>query len=195
MGSSQVGTEYRVPRSTTQGWSLLVSWIEGSSDWLPLKVSKDANPVQIAEYAAANKIANEPVFNLSVHKVLQKWNRFVAKVKHYWKITHKFGICVPKTVEEALAIDEEMGTDFWQKALGKEMTKVKDAWKSDDGVTPEQARTGKEPSMIGFQEIRCQHVIFDVKMDFTRKARFVAGGHTTDTPGLKTYSSVVSRRS
>jgi hypothetical protein len=97
---------------------------------------------------------------------------------------------VPKIVEEALAIDEETGTDFWRKALGKEMTKVKVAWKSMDGITPEQVRTGIEPSMIGFQEIRC-HVIFDVKMDFTRKARFVAGGHTTDTPSSITYSSVV----
>jgi hypothetical protein len=34
-----------------------------------------------------------------------------------------------------------------------------------------------------------------MKMDFTRKARFVAGGHTTDTPGSTTYSSVVSRNS
>ena len=57
---------------------------------------------------------------------------------------------------------------------------------------PEQARTGKEPLLIGFQEIRC-HEIFEVKMDFTRKARFVAGRHTTDTPGSITYSSVVSR--
>ena len=96
-----------------------------------------------------------------------------------------------KTVEEALAIDKETGTDFWQKALGKEMTKVKVAWKSADGVTPKQAGTGKEPSLIGFQEIRC-HVIFDIKMDFTRKARFVVGGHTTDTPGSITYTSVVS---
>ena len=32
-------------------------------------------------------------------------------------------------------------------------------------------------------------------MDFTLKARFVAGGHTTDTPGSITYSSVVSRNS
>jgi hypothetical protein len=97
---------------------------------------------------------------------------------------------VPKTVKEALAINGEMRTDFWRKALGK----VKVAWKTADGVTPEQAQTGKEPSLIGFQEIQC-HVIFDVKMDFTRKARFVAGGHMTDTPGLITYSSVVSRDS
>ena len=41
-------------------------------------------------------------------------------------------------------------------------------------------------------QIHC-HVIFDVKMDFTRKARFVAGGHTTDTPAAITYLSVVSR--
>ena len=48
--------------------------------------------------------------------------------------------------------------------------------------------------MIGFQEICCP-IIFDVKMNFTRKARFVAGGHTTDTPVSITYSSVVSRDS
>ena len=38
-------------------------------------------------------------------------------------------------------------------------------------------------------------MIFDVKMDLTRKARFVAGGHMTDTPASMTYSSVVSRDS
>ena len=48
--------------------------------------------------------------------------------------------------------------------------------------------------MIGFQEICC-HLINDEKMDFTRKARFVAGGHTTYTPASITYSSVVSRES
>ena len=38
-------------------------------------------------------------------------------------------------------------------------------------------------------------MIFDVKMDFTRKARFVAGGHLTDAPSSVTYSSIVSRDS
>ena len=38
-------------------------------------------------------------------------------------------------------------------------------------------------------------MIFDVKMDFTRKARLVAGGHMADTPASLTYSSVVSRDS
>jgi hypothetical protein len=39
------------------------------------------------------------------------------------------------------------------------------------------------------------HMIFDVKCDFTCKARFVAGGHWTDAPTQLTYSSVVTRDS
>jgi hypothetical protein len=39
-------------------------------------------------------------------------------------------------------------------------------------------------------------MIFDVKMeDFRRKARFVSGAHTTDTPHAMTYAIVVSRES
>ena len=53
----------RVPKTTTRGWSLLVSWKDGSSDWVPLRDLKDAYPIQIAEYAMANQIANEPVFS------------------------------------------------------------------------------------------------------------------------------------
>jgi hypothetical protein len=37
-------------------------------------------------------------------------------------------------------------------------------------------------------------MVWDVKMeDFHRKARFVAGGHMTETPASNTYASVVSR--
>ncbi len=137
----------------------------------------------------------EDGFTWWVHSILQKRNRIVAKMKsRYLRTTHKFGIRVPKTVQEALALDEETGTDFWRRAIGKEMGKVKIAWKTKDGVTPEQVRTGKAKDMIGFQEITC-HFIFDVKMDFTRKARFVAGGHLTEAPGSITYLCVVSRDS
>jgi hypothetical protein len=47
---------------------------------------------------------------------------------------------------------------------------------------------------IGYKWIKC-HMIFGVKMDFTRKARYVAGGHMTNPPSSITYSSVVSRDS
>ena len=65
----------------------------------------------------------------------------------------------------------------------------------DESVTPEQIRDGlAKDKYVGFQEIKC-HIIFDVKMDLTRKARFVAGGHLTEPPASITYSSVVSRDS
>jgi hypothetical protein len=38
-------------------------------------------------------------------------------------------------------------------------------------------------------------MIFDIKMDFTRKSRLVAGGYLMDPPSCLTYSSVVSRES
>ena len=58
----------------------------------------------------------------------------------------------------------------------------------------EDARRGQK--LVVYQEIRC-HMIFDIKMDgqFTRKACYVAGGHTTDPPSSITYSSVVFRDS
>ena len=39
------------------------------------------------------------------------------------------------------------------------------------------------------------HIIFDVKMDFTRKARWVLDGHKTPEPIISTYADVVSRES
>ncbi len=123
----------------------------------------------------ANKIANEPVFNWWVYTVLRKRKLIVAKVKCYWQTTHKFGIRLPKTVAEALAIDDQTGTDFWRKAFGKEMDKVKVAWTAANGVLPEKAQTGMESSMIGYQEIRC-HVIFVVKwISPVRRGSLLAG--------------------
>ena len=47
---------------------------------------------------------------------------------------------------------------------------------------------------IGHKKITA-HMVVDVKMDLTRKARLVAGGHLTDVPKESTFSSVVSRDS
>jgi hypothetical protein len=38
-------------------------------------------------------------------------------------------------------------------------------------------------------------MVFDVKMDFSRKASFCAGCHTTEAPASLMYSSVVLRDS
>jgi hypothetical protein len=170
-------------------------WKDQSTSWVKLKDLKASNPIELAEYAVANCIAEEPAFKWWVSHTLRKRNRIISKVKSkYWKTMHKFGCKLLHSVAEALEIDRLAGTDLWTQAINKEVAKVKVAWEARDDLTPEEVRAGKERDMIGFQEIGC-HIIFDIKMDFTRKARFVAGGHTTDTPAAMTYSSVVSRES
>ena len=174
--------------ATTKGWEILLQWKDGSSTWESLKDVKECYPVQMAEYALQKKISKEPAFAWWVPYVLKKKQRIVSKVKSkYWQRTHKFGIRIPKNVEEARRFDRENGNTLWWEAICKEMKNVRIAfeeWKGDGDLPP------------GYQQIKC-HIIFDVKMgeNFRRKARMVAGGHVTETPSALTYSSVVSRDS
>jgi hypothetical protein len=57
---------------TTKGWKLLVEWKDGSMDLLPLKDLKESYPVQVAEYAVANKIVEQLAFAWWVLYVLRK---------------------------------------------------------------------------------------------------------------------------
>ncbi len=174
------------PLYTTKGWQICVAWTDGSTSWHTLADVKNSYPVQLAEYAIQNNLQDERALEWWVTTTLKKKKSFFKAVKaRYAKRSHKFGIRVPKTVDEALAIDRETNTNFWHNAIQKEMKKNRIAFKSlDDG----------EKVPIGFKWIRC-HMIFNVKMDFTREARFVAGGHMTDPPSDITYLSVVSQDS
>ena len=73
---------------------------------------------------------------------------------------------MPKTAEEALRLDRINGNDYWERAIKKEMGKVRVAYEPRDHLTPEQVRKGKAPELTGNQEITC-HLVFNVKMDFT----------------------------
>jgi hypothetical protein len=86
----------------------------------------------------ANRIAAEPAFKWWVSNTLRKRNHIISKVKKKcWWMTHKFGCKLPHSVEEqALEIDRQTGTDHWQRALNKEMSKVKVAWNACDDITP-----------------------------------------------------------
>jgi hypothetical protein len=133
-------------------------------------------------------IDHEPAFNWWVPHVLKKHDRIISLVCKrttcYLKRTHKFGIEVPKTVKEALALDRKNGNTLWMDAIAKEMKQVCIAF----NILPDGHSTP-----IGYQKIPC-HMIFDVKMeDFRQKARLVAGGHQTEAPATITYASVVSR--
>jgi hypothetical protein len=122
---------------------LLCNWKDGSTLWVKLKDIKDSYPIEITEYAVANRIADKPAFNWWTKSVLHKQNRIIAKLKSkYWTRTHKFGIQVPKSAEQALQLDKEAGNNLWRKAINKEMDKAKVAWVAREDVPPDLVRQG-----------------------------------------------------
>ena len=169
---------------STSGCFFLVRWRDGSESVVRLKELMESYPVKVAQYAKDNSIDKEEGFWWTAY-TLKKAARIIAKIKTRNVRLEKFGIRVPRSVEEALKFDRQSNTTYWKDAIDKEMRNIEIAFKVlDEG----------EHVPPGYQLIRC-HFIFDVKIDGTRKARYVAGGHMTEAPSSITYSSVVSRDS
>lgn len=173
-------------RKTTKGWNFLVSWKDGTESWASLFDLKDSYPVELAEFAKARGIQNEPAFAWWVPHTLRRRNAILSAVKaRFKKKTHKYGIEIPTSVEYARRLDEVNGNTLWMDALRKEMFNVGVAFEIlDDGA----------PAAQGWNLVT-GHLIWDVKMDFTRKARWVLDGHKTPDPDGCTYAGVVSRES
>ena len=185
----------KTPKRTTIGWEVLVERNDSQTKWIDLKDFKESNPIELAKYAVANKIHEEPAFKWWVDFTLRKINRIVAKcATKYWKTMQKIGVCIPENIKEALELDKLNGNDYWEQVVKKEMMNVKVAYESNEKYTPQDIWTGKAPELSLYQEITCC-LIFDVKMGFTRKARFVVNGTKTEAPASLTYLSVVSRAS
>ena len=173
-------------RKTTAGWNFLIAWKDGSEQWVPLKVLKESNPVDVAEYAVAANIQDEPAFAWWVPYTLKKRDRIVAAVNSRVKrVTHKYGVEIPRTINEAYAIDKKNGDTSWRNAIDKEMGNLKVAFDilEDDENLP-----------VGWTK-SSGHLVFDVRMTLERKARWVKDGHKTPQPENSTYAGVVSRES
>ena len=100
-------------------------------------------------------------------------------------MTHKYGIKIPRDVEHVHEIDARNGNTLWRDAHKKEMYNV--------GVTIEILDEGVHVPH-GWKQVT-RHLVWDVKMDFTRKARWVLDGHKTPDLIGSTYAGVVSRES
>ena len=173
-------------RKTTKGWRLLVLWKDGSQQWVPLRLLKESNPIKVSEYAVAQGIDAEPAFAYWVPYVIRKRDRIVKSVNsRIAKATHKYGIEVPTSIEHVRSIDLRNANRLWQDAIYKEMKQVLVGFEILDD---------KQEPPIGWTK-SSGHIVFDVKMDFTRRARWVKDGLKTPEPELSTFAGVVSRES
>jgi hypothetical protein len=158
----------------------------GSTHLATLGSMKEAYPVEVVNFAVTHGLSNRVAFRWWVPHVLQQKDRIIKAIKtRYEKGTHKYGIHFPKIIEEAYTIDQENGNDLWPQAISKETKNNTVAFKFlEHGVS----------IPLGSKWVPF-HMIFDVKVDLTSKARFVAGGHWMNVPSHLTYSSVVTRES
>ncbi|KAL7478061.1 LOW QUALITY PROTEIN: hypothetical protein ACHAW6_003849 [Cyclotella cf. meneghiniana] len=69
-------------------------------------------------FALAMSIANEPAFNGWVTWGVKKRDQIISFVYTcHNKQTHKFGIELPNTVDEAYRINKATGTTFWNDMI------------------------------------------------------------------------------
>ena len=99
----------------------------------------------------------------------------------------KFGIDIPGTVKDNISLDEANGNTLFRYAIKLDMKNSRYTLKLC------KKKDGKLLlSILTLIDIFTCHLIFDLKLDMTRKAQYVASGHITDVITYMTYSSAVS---
>ena len=88
-------------------------------------------------------------------------------------------------MKEAYEIDKENGNKYWAKAIEEKMENIRVAFDTlEDGTNVEPGRTF----------LNC-YMIFETKIDFKRKAIYVANGAKTPNLSTSSYAGVVCRES
>ena len=71
-------------KRTSKGWFLCVLWNDGSTTWESLRELKETHMLQVAEYAVAKGLVEEPAFKWWVPKVLKKRDRIIKAMKKWY---------------------------------------------------------------------------------------------------------------
>ena len=71
----------KVPKRTTKGHQVSLQFHSNQTEWMDLQTVKDSNPIEVAEFAIANQLDQEPAFAWWVRDVLRHKKCIVLKVK------------------------------------------------------------------------------------------------------------------
>ena len=137
----------------------------------------ESHPVDVAEYARARGIDKEPTFI---------W--WVSSPYSEKEASHPSSTQEEKSLQVLsmlLNSTEKNGNNLWNEVLEMEMYNI--------GVAFEILEDGKT-APAGYTNVS-GHLLWSVKMDFTRKASWVLDAHKTHDPVGFKYAGVVSRES
>ena len=102
-----------------------MQWKDGDEEFVLLKLLKESNTIEVAEYSEANDASDEPAFAHWVPHALRKRNRILSAVNARIKqASHKYGIEVLMSVDHAQRADTANGNRHWMDAIDKEMKQV-----------------------------------------------------------------------
>ena len=167
-------------QKTTAGWKLLAKWRDQSESWVKLSELKESHHLETAEFAKSRGTDDESALVGTSYAEAEKRNHFSHEdetTKNHSQIWHR------DTNQRRSR--RQNGNRMWKDALALEMFNV--------GVAFEILEEG-QAAPLGWSKVS-RHLIWDVKMDFTRKARWVLDGHITPDPIGSTFAGVVSRES
>ena len=166
-------------RKTTRGVDRLCAIKSGQNEdgsdrimktWHPLNELKESYPIEVAEFVVARGVDKMPAVAWWVSFTLKKRDTIIASMRsRVARITHKYGIEIPTSWNHAKEVDARNKNHLWEIVLAKEMKNVGVAF---------DVLEDHENVLVGWLKVS-GHLIWDVKMDFTRKARWVKDGHRT----------------
>ena len=114
---------------TTKVWKLCVSWRDVSFTWETISILKKSNPVEVAGFAVVQGVDHEPAFAWWVPYTLKKRDRIIAALNaRYHKLTHKYGIELPKNVADCKRLDDLNDNILWQDAITAKINAVRVAF-------------------------------------------------------------------
>ena len=113
-------------RYKTCGLKMLVRWKDNSETWIPLKYMNESYPIETAEFFKARGIDNESALASWVPYTLRKRDVIFSQVKARCteRITHKYGVELPKFIKYYELLDRINESSLWSDALTKEMFNV-----------------------------------------------------------------------
>ncbi len=171
---------------------LLVKWAgPWKPSWVTYETFKKDDPVMLAKYAYDKGLQDRSHWSWvkDYAKNIKQLERKVRQQKLMAKRTgravkYKFGVQIPRSIQEAYTLDKQNGNNLWRDAIQKEvklLTEIYPSFKVPD-----------DPKEITdeFQFIPILWVL-DCKVDGRRRARAVGGGHRTDDIEFDLYSGVV----